>query len=129
MRGKNTIGLILENCEAYYFDRKDVDVYLDGLNKHYIGENEYNTVEHCVIIFHDSKENPIKPIVFDDFQDKDWWKRISGTPDITQIHINDEIYFVKWSGDEWNNEYQTHSRSGGNKVIVISKTRKYLNDF
>lgn len=130
MKSEDVVELVLENCEVYGFSRKDVDAYLDGLGKHYFGKDKYNMVEHCAIIIHDDCKKPAKVIVFDEDQDKDWWGRITRNPDITQVHIDGECYFVDWSDyDEWDNTYQTNYEKNGNKVIIISKTRKSLDDF
>ena len=126
---KDLVEIVLENCEVYGFLKKDVDVYLDGLSKHYIGGEEFTDVEHCAIFFYEKPDKPLKVMIYEDFTEKDWWKRITRCPDITQIHIDGQIYFVKWGDDEYTNPYQTCLEKDGRKIIIISKTRQSDDDF
>ena len=129
MKKNDLVEIVLENCEVYGFLRNDLSIYLDGLGKHYFGSSKFDTVEHCAIVFHERPNEKIKVITYDEDADKDWWGRIKRNPDITQIHIDGQVYHVEWSDDEWNNKFQTNLDESGQKVVVISKTRKTLDDF
>ena len=129
MEKSELVEIVLENCDVYGFRRDDLGIYLDGLGKHYFGSSEFDTVEHCAIVFHERPNKEIKVVTYDEAVDKDWWGRIKRNPDITQIHINGQAYYVKWADDEWNNKFQTNLDEREQKVVIISKTRKTLDDF
>lgn len=130
MTKSELVEIVLENCEVYGFPKKDVSIELDGLGKVFYGDLELNQVQHCAIQFFDNLEKPLNVITYDESTEKDWWKRIKQNPDITQICINGQTYYVDWGGDGWNNAYQTNlEEDNGRKIVIISKTRKSLKDF
>lgn len=127
---KNTnsrVEIVLENCEWYAFDSKDVDVYLDEIRMHYHRGKKYNLAKHC-LIFIKSNASPIEKI---EFENTGWKQRID--KDITQVIIDGETYFVDWDmANSFENSYETdidESERRNEMVYIISKTRKTINPF
>lgn len=118
-----SVELVLENCESFIFDDKDVDLYLDGLGKHWFGKQEFLKAEHVAIVIHGDAQAQRG----DDWGEEDWRYRIN--KDITQIHIDGQCYWPVWGDGEYENEYETDIVKPDAHIYIISKTCKRLEDF
>lgn len=123
-----SIELVLENCEVFKFDIKDITVKLEGVGLSIWGESiQLNTVEHAFVIV--NKEAKAKG----NWDNDDWAKRIH--KDITQIHINYDNgssigYHLDWDTDsEYENPYETDIDKGDVMYYIISRTKRNPRDF
>ena len=113
----SSVEIVLENCEFYRFDAKDVDILLDGIGRHFWGGFcDLTTVERCTIII-DKGAKPTNKL--EDWQDENWAKRIH--KDITQVSVNGATYHVYWGDGEWENEYEYDIDEGDRMVYKIGK--------
>lgn len=120
------IEIVLENCEVMRFNEKDCSVYLDGIGRHYYGEeSDYTTARDVMIRIRDEANPELDP----EWETEDWKKRLK-VNDITQIWIGDDCYFVDWCEDsDYVNAYQTTTEDDLNLFCIISRTRKVPEDF
>lgn len=124
---KKYVELTLENCETYKFRAEDVTVYLEGFLKCCGQYGCSDGVRHCAILIN-KRAQAVNEL--EDWQDKDWNKRISHGQDITHVEVDGVRYFVDWNEmDEWENRYQATLDNGWAWCFVISKEKRSLSDF
>lgn len=125
MKKSSIISVVLENCEYYDFDEKNVTIILDGIRIERYGRfGAMYVVKHCLIEI----ENDAKTLnKLEDWQ-TDWKDRIDR--DITQIQMDGETYHVNWEEDsDYENAYETDLHDEFVHTYIISKTKKNRDDF
>lgn len=120
--------IVLENCECFEFDPKDVMIEFDGLGKHFYGYDEFTCVEHTLIGIHR------KAKAKGGWENERWQDRID--KDITQIHVNYSdgssiCFWPKWCDDsDYENSFETDIK--GHPLMlyyIISKDKTKFKGF
>jgi hypothetical protein len=125
----NNLTIVLENCDSFIIPWECiVGMWADNLKEmihlqsNFGGEKpdefRYYKAEYVVLFL-----NNIDKIPLSEFGE-DFKKRVNGSPDITQIHIEYEdgssFYFcVPWEyGDNQTNQYQNNNEIGDNAFMI-----------
>ena len=122
------IDIVLENCEVFTFDAKDVNLTLEGLGRSYHNGYKFNTVKDAMIIINKSAT------ASGGWDNKDWKERIS--KDITQIwvyysDVDCVGYHLDWDieKNEYKNTYEKDKDLGNVMCYIVSKKKKSIKDF
>lgn len=127
------VDVVLENCEAYTFEAKDINLQVQNLGFNIWGKDPFLKAEHIMLeIYDDAKAIE---------QDKDsepWQKRIDR--DITQIHLHFEngetiILWPEWSDSDYENDFEKDivqynpTTDLTKRYFIISRSKQKPSDF
>lgn len=123
MLGKiEKIDIVLENCEAYTFSAKDVNLVAQNLGLNVWGDSPFLKAEHIMLMI----KKQAKAISQDE-DSEPWQQRIDR--DITQIHLHFEngktiVLWPEWGEDDsYENSLETDLDTPNDKTIIISPTK------
>lgn len=118
MKKIEIVEIVLENCEVFAFEAKDVNIQLRGVGKNVWGESSLTMVKEAYIQIEKDA------IASGGWDNEKWQDRIHH--DITQVWLNysdgsQEGYHVNWSDkSDYKNYYQSEWEDKFTKNYFIS---------
>lgn len=112
------ISLTLENREFVTLESKRIVAFLGGFRKNYYSHGVVQGCNYCeLIIPKDAKLVDSSEFI----TTENWLDRLVDSPDITNIEIGDESYYVPWDGEWYNSLQIAQVRDLDVRIIIAQK--------